>query len=258
MARARLIPAICIAAYLLAPAPAHAEYPVLDKASLAKLAEQLKQAKEDFKNQFEQLLTLKEQLGFLFEIKNFINETVDTIGEMASIVLPITNAERIAAQMRGNIACLFPDGMAWGIDFADLNLSICSLKSKYKKSFFLTEDEAKEMTFEEQDAKRQKAMRNRDAFLADTTLRSMSAADVQLRNASDLNKAADELRSSGESATTLQQRLAVSNRTAAEQLRATAAQNEILAQMLKLQAAMALKAGVPLNEVNGGDGEGKK
>lgn len=245
MAHARLVAVLAAGALLVSAWPAHATWPVLDEAAVAKMTEQIKQAKKDFANQIEQLEKLKEQVSFLTDIRDFISDVSDAIGEIATIVLPITSIESISAQLVRDTVCLMPDGVSWGIELDDLDLAtICDLSSKYRRALFVDKDELGSSTLAEQNAKRQEVAARRDALLADVTSRSLAQGDKQIQQAKEINSTATELQSAANGAKTMQKRLAVSNQIMIAQLRADAERNQILAQMLKLQAAVALKAGL--------------
>jgi len=243
MARTRLIAAAFAAAMTLSPAAVMAGgYPVTDEISHAKLVEQLKQAKKDFAEQVKQLEELKKHAAFLNDIVDGVDSVIATVGEMASIVLPFTDLQAVTAQMQKNIGCLMPDGLDWGLKLDSLDLNICKMHSKYKKAFFLTSDDAKGMTFAEQDAKKQEVSLNRDKFIADTTTRSASLADQRLQSATQFSKTATDLKIKADAAKTVNDRLAVSNNAAIAQLSALAALVETNAQILKEVSALALKA----------------
>ena len=251
MAGSRLITALIAGTLVLAnPTPAQATWPVRDDAAIVKLIEQVKQAKKDFANQVEQLVELKKQLSFLTEIRDFINEVYDTIGDLATIVLPITSLDSVTAQLVRDTVCLMPDGLDWGIDFDDLNLfDICNLSSEYRRALFVDQDAISGSTVAEQNAAREEVVRRRDALLADVVSRSLAQGDVQIRQADDINEAATQLQSEANRAKTMQDRLAVSVQVQIAQLRADANRNQILAQMLKLHGAIALKAGLSPDDI---------
>lgn len=259
MAGKRLIAAVMAGSLLLSTTAAQATWPVLDEAALVKLTEQIKAAKKDFANQIQQLEELKKQLSFLTEIRNFINEVFDAVGEVASIILPITSLQSIAAQLARDTVCLLPDGISWGIQLDDLNLAdICELSSRYHKELFASQDDLANATPDQQQAMRQEVEAKRAALLADVASRSLALGDMQLEQVKDLNKTATDMQTQANGAKTLQKRLAVLNQIQIANLRAAAQRNQILAQMLKLQAAVAVRGGLGLDEVKGivGDEDG--
>lgn len=250
MARARLAAALLAGALLVSPSPAQAGWPVIDEAALAKFSEQIAQAKKDFANQIEQLTALKEQLSFLTDIRDFINDVSSAIGEIASIVLPITSLDSLTAQLVRDTVCLLPDGISWGISLDDLDLlNICDLSSKYRSALFVDQNTMASSSLADQNAARQEVVGRRDALLADLVSRSLAQGDMQIQQAEKLDKSATELQTEANRAKTLQDRTAVSVQVQIAQLRGQANQNQILAQMLKLHAAIALKAGLSPDDI---------
>lgn len=241
--------ALIVGGLVLAAGTAYATYPVIDAASIAKLSEQLNQAAKDFANQLEQLEQLKQSVGFL-------NELQSAVGSAANITVPITSSENMAGQLRSNLRCLMPKGTGWGIDTDELDIgSICNASRSYGKAFFISNEREEDssgsgpLSYEELDQRRREVERRRHAFLADTTMRSLAMGDVQLKQAEETNKAAQELKTAADAAVTEQDRLAVLLNIQVTQLRSQAQQTELLAQMLKLQTAMALNAGLTKEEI---------
>ncbi|EPY00125.1 hypothetical protein, partial [Magnetospirillum fulvum] len=116
-------------------------------------------------------------------------------------------------------------------------------------ALFLSRDRLKKLSFTEQEAAGREVSTRRSALLADTSTRSLAQADVQMKQAEELNSTADSLQSALGNAETVQDRLHVIAQTEIAQTRAIAAQTQILAQMLKLQSAAAIKAGLAPDSV---------
>jgi len=249
MARKYLIAGV-VAISLVAVPLARAEYPTIDMTAIKALGEQLKELKASLAAELQQLAQLKESVMFLNDISKFVNEVSSAIGEITHITLPIPNILKMKAQIKSDIRCLMPDGMGWGIKFTDLNLaSICETSGKYRDALFVNQDKLANLPFNEQKALRHAAAAHRSALLADTSVRSLAQADVQLQQAEKLPDAADDLQANLGEAKTLQDRLHVQAQTEILQTRAMASQNQLLAQMLKLQAAGQIKAGLPLDDL---------
>jgi len=245
---------------LLAATAARAEYPVIDVSALGKFSQMLQQAAKDFENQFDQLQQLRATVGFL-------NQMQASIGRAGNITLPISSSANMASQLRSNMRCLMPKGLSWGIDTDDLDFgSICNSRQTYGKAFFINDDPddsswgaggsgsgTGSLGFDQLMARRQEVERRRQAFLADTTMRSMAMSDVQLKQAEETTKASDQLQSAADAAVTEQDRLAVLLNIQITQLRSQAQQTALMAQMLKLQTAMALNAGLSKEEIRNAD-----
>jgi len=252
MARAPLKVALLLSAALTVTAPAAlgGGMPVFDGTLLGQAVEQLKSMQEQIKNQLAQLNELKQQVSFLNEISGLMDEVSNAIGKITHITLPIPNLDKIKGQIKSDARCLMPDGVGWGIKFTDLNFrSICDTSTKYREALFLSRDRLKKLSFTEQEAAGREVSTRRSALLADTSTRSLAQADVQMKQAEELNSTADSLQSALGNAETVQDRLHVIAQTEIAQTRAIAAQTQILAQMLKLQSAVAIKAGLAPDSV---------
>lgn len=247
---------VTAASLVLAVPAAQAAMAVLDSTMVAKAVEQIKEAKAQLAAELEQLTKLKEQLAFLNDISQFMNKVSDAIGAVTHITLPIPNIEKMAAQIKSDARCLMPDGAGWGITTTDLNLaSICESSSKYRDALFVGQSKLKDLPFNEQAAARRIAAARRSALLADTSVRALAQGDVQIEQAAQLNTAADTLQSDLGNAETVQDRLHLAVQAQILQARATASQNQILAQMLRLQAAGQIVAGLPADATADSDEE---
>jgi hypothetical protein len=259
MARKHLMAGAAALGLLLAVPAAQAAMAVIDGTAIGKAVEQLKELKSQLATQLEQLNALREQISFLNDITKFTNEVSNAIGQVANISLPMPNLEKIAAQTKGNMRCLMPDGVKWGIKTEDINLgSICDTSAKYRSALFADPEDMKGLTFAQQEAKRAEVTSNRSALLEDVTTRSLAQADVQIKQADELNSTADSLQTDLKAAQTLQDRAHIQAQAQIAQLRATAQQTQTLAQMLKLHAAMGIMAGMPADkiaEITKGDGK---
>jgi hypothetical protein len=244
---------------LVAPYAAQAAMAVIDGTAIGKAIEQLNELKKQYATEIEQLGQLKEHSTFLTGIVKSTSDTSDSIGKVGKIKVPTINLEKIAAQTKGNFRCLLPKTEKWGIKTEDINLgSICDTASKYRAALFADPDDMKGQTFATRDAKRVEVANNRTALLEDTTSRSLAQADVQIKQADELNSAADSLQTDLDNTETAQDRAHVEAQVSVARLRAEAQQAQTLAQMLKLQAAMAAMAGLPpdkIAEITKGEGK---
>lgn len=246
--RKRLIAAFVAISMAFGVPAALAEYPVIDITAIKQAISQLTELKKQVANQLEEIIHLKEMVSFLNDITSFTNDIMQSIGKITNIKLPIPNLDHMSAQTKGDLRCLTPDGLKWGIKFEDLNLgSICEISAKYRQSLF---GDLKGLSWSEQQKARQDIEIRRSALLEDTVSRSLAQADVQLKQADEQNKTADKLQESLDAAETLQDRAHVQAQTNIAQLQATAQQTQILAQMLKLQAAVAIISGVSADKVD--------
>lgn len=230
---------------------AYAEYPTIDMTAIKELGKQLQEMKKQYQAELDQLQELKQSVAFLDDISGFMDEVKKATGAVGAISLPIPNLEKITAQTKSNMRCLMPDtSMKWGIKTEDLNLgSICDTSSKYREALFADDKALEGLTFAEQQELRAKARNNRDAILEDTVSRALAHADVALKQADELNTAADKLQSDLNSAETVQQREHMNAQIAIARVRGQAQTNQLLAQLLKLQGVSAIAAGVSADKV---------
>lgn len=236
-----------------------AEYPTIDITAIKELGKQLNELKTMVATQLDQLNQLKQSVAFLNDITGFVNDMSKAVGQIATIKLPIPNLERLSAQTKGDMRCLMPDGLQWGIKFDDLNLgSICDTSAKYRRALFVDGVAMKGMTYAQQRQARREAEIRRTALVEDTVSRALAQADVQLKQVDELNTTADKLQSDLDAAQTLQDRVHVSAQTQIAQVRGMARQTQILAQILKLQAAVAVMSGLPADKVNEIEKEAEK
>lgn len=245
------IAALAVVGVLALGAPAaQAGMAVFDEAALAQAIAQLKEMKAQLAAEFEQLAALKEQLSFLNEITGFVNDVSNAIGEIININLPIPNILQMAAQINSDMRCLMPDGLAWGISFSDLNLaSICESSSKYRDALFVNDKDLTSQAFVKSEDAWRKVEERRTALLEDTAVRGLAQGDVQLQQASQINKAADQLQDNLAAAATVQDRLHIAAQAQILQARAIASQNQMLAQQLRLQSIAEIKRGLPPSKV---------
>lgn len=251
MRKSLIVGATALSLVLAVPA-AKAAYAVFDGTLIGYAIEEIKAAKEDLAVQLEQLNQLKQSLSFLNDISKFVNEVSSAIGELVNISLPIPNILKIQEQLQSDARCLMPDGMGWGIKLEDLNLaSICESSSRYREALFLNQEKLKKMGYNEQRLARHLVNIRRNALVEDTTVRGLAQADVQLKNSEKISESADDLQKALNSAKTLQERAHIQAQIQLLQVRATASQNQILAQQLKLQAATATAAGLSPDQIEG-------
>lgn len=256
----RLRAVVLAFALISATGVAYADYPTIDITAIKELGKQLSELKKQYTALIDQLNVLKESLNFLSDITKFMNEVSSAIGALTHIDLPIPRIDKFARQIQSDVRCLMPDGDGWGINFKDVNLgSICDLTSTYKAAFFVDTKKLKKVGFNEQEAMRHLAEANRTAFFQDTVTRSLAQADVLMKQIEELNSAADDLQSNLKSAETVQDRLHVQAQSGILQARAQAAQSQVMVQMLRLEAAGQMAAGLSVDAVKDAvEEEGKK
>lgn len=240
--------AACFA--VAAPRPAVAAMSVFDKIQNSNVVKTLQEAKKQLKTAMDQLTELKQSVSFLNDISKFMNEMSDAIGEIMTIDIPLPDLVQAAAQIRSDIRCLMPDGAAWGIKFSDLNLaSICETSYRYKEALFINQKDLEGQPVEARIEAIKKVNQRRDELLADTAVRGMAQADIQISKSEKLAKTADELQKQLKKADTLQKREHIAAQIQLLQAQAAINQNQMMAQQLKLLSIAEIKKGLPADKV---------
>ncbi len=244
MARARVTVAFLLGAAAALTIPrAAADMPTIDLTAVHQLMDELNTLNQ-------QLQTSLQSLNVLQSVSGFVGDVRNTLGSVTHLTLPIPNLRNMATQIRGDMQCLMPSGVGWGIKLEDINLgSICDTASQYRGALFVdtlktaAQGLSGGTSFKALDQARQTVEARRNALMSDTVVRSLAQSDVQQQQATNLNNAADDLQSSLDGAQTVQDRLHVLAQIQITQVRAQAAQNQILAQALREEAARDLATG---------------
>ncbi len=247
--------------YLLASMiPAQAQMAVIDTAAIGKWSEQINAMTD-------QTEISTEQLSGINDISLSAKDTVDAIGKAGSITLPFANMVKLGSQLRRDAMCLLPnlEDLMPDLSFEDLSWNgICQSADLYRQSLFLDEDDgtadgdAPPQSSAEIRAARNAIQDRRQALYQDSVLKGLSGGDIGVKSSEELLDASDELESSAGGATTQNERLAVIARGQVLTVQALAQQNQILAQMLKLQAMVALESGLSLQQVTHALSEGEE
>ena len=241
-----------IAFYLLASMiPVQAQMAVIDTAAIGKWSEQINAMTD-------QTEISTEQLSGINDISLSAKDTVDAIGKAGSITLPFANMVKLGSQLRRDAMCLLPnlEDLMPDLSFEDLSWNgICQSADLYRQSLFMEEDDgqAGDNDTPRQSLARTRAKHNavrdrRTALLQDSVLKGLSGGDIGVKSSEELLDASDELESSAGGATTQNERLAVIARGQVLIVQALAQQNQLLAQLLKVQSMEALEAGLSLEQ----------
>ncbi len=199
-----------------------------------------------------QITKLTEQIEKLNELRDQAQAQIDAIGKMGKITLPTINVQTLGNRLAKDAQCLKLDleALMPKVDFEDIELnSICSSNNVYKQTLLANPDILQKLPWAEQHAVLADIQKRRDTVLADTATKAMAAGDMGLKSSTELNEAADELQSSVNGAQTENARLAVIAQGQVAIIRGLAQQNQALSQMLKLQAAFYMKAGLPVTSI---------
>lgn len=212
------------------------------KDQLGTLTDQLDTAKENLK-------VVTDQLDVLKDVKQTATDTLSSIGQVGNLSIPSINFEQLKSSVTSDMSCLIPDyeSLMPSIKFDDVEFgSICDRGDAYKSGLVATPSSLTNSTWEEK-AKIQKSIHaNRVATITDATVKGLGQSDEAQETAATTLQTAEEYKSAGANATTVNDRLQVLIELNVAQLVTQAQTNQLLAQMLKVQASQALNNGVPV------------
>lgn len=252
MASTRLTRRLAVAALaglFLGTPPALAAYPVVDAQAIAQLKEQLSAAKK-------QIETLTQQLETLNQISTTLQEQIDAIGRAGQVSLPMVNIGRLSNQVLRDAQCLMPDfdRLMPDLDMEDVNFdSICAGRNVYDTALFVDPERegwldpngdgyADGATWEAQRAAREAVEARRKALTKDVVTAGLAHADLAASQTAKANEAATEdLEVAVQAATTQNERLAAIAQGQVLTNRQLVQQNQLLAQLVKIQSVMLLQ-----------------
>ena len=254
--------------------PAQSAMAVIDVKGIGEMQKQLANMKEQLGTLKSQLDTAKEslsvvtdQLNTLKEVQGIADETLSSIGEIGSLSIPSLNFQSLASSVSGDMACLIPDykSLMPSIKMEDVDFgSICERGNAYKSGLVATEDSLTSGTWEEKVSIQKSVQQNRVATITDATIKGLAQSDEAHETAVKTLETAQEYKSAGQTAETMQDRLQVLIELQVAQLVTSAQTNQILAQLLKIQASESLNHGVPIaseiaeDRKYSGEGEGEE
>jgi hypothetical protein len=214
---------------------------VIDTSALASMAKQISALKEQIMVLWKQLEAATQILSTLTEVRDAIQEQIDAIGELGEILLPLFNIAKIAEQLKSDAQCLMPDysKLMPGAEFEDFQFdSICSARAAYDKLLWLDPKEAKNKSWEEQKEMRITVQVRRRKLLRQIATDGLANADVAISaTVDDQGPAVDDLERAARAAKNMNTRLQVIAEGQVLVARQLATQNQLLAQMLKVQSA---------------------
>ncbi|GAB6053085.1 hypothetical protein JCM17960_34990 [Magnetospira thiophila] len=231
---------------LAVASPARAEYPVIDTTAIGKLTDQLSK--------------MQQQIDKLTELSKKAQEQLNALGKMGQITLPLINLAKVGRDLRQDAQCLVPDlsKLMPSVEFEDMDFtSICEAGDAYRQTLWIDPKTITAKPWEDQEKARKAVEVRRDNMIVDAASKGLGQGDVAAQGAEALNKAAGELETAADAAKDQNDRLAVIAKGQVLMARAMAQQTQILAQLLKVQSAYVMKAGVPLDSRLAGDGEEK-
>ncbi len=223
-------------------APSYAAEPVIDVKSLAEAKKQLTVLKD-------QARTLTDQLDVLRQAREGIDGTLKSIGEVTSISLPSLNFNKISGQIMSDQACLVPDfnKLMPDVSFEDVDIrSLCARSDAYRNGLVAKSKDIQALPWEAKRAAQAAINAARINTIADAAFKGLAQADVAHDNAVETLKAAQEYKSEGRKAKTVNDRLQVLIEINTALLQSQSQTNQLLAQLLKVSSSTTIAQGVPV------------
>ncbi|MBF0251730.1 MAG: hypothetical protein HQL35_14000 [Alphaproteobacteria bacterium] len=217
---------------------ASAAMAVIDTAAIAKLTDQLNKAVEQIKQ--------------LTDLNAKLQAQIDAIGKAGQIVLPNFNSAKIASQIQQDLECLKPDlsKLMPSIEFEDVEWnSVCQASSAFRQTLWLDPKKLNKMPVIERNEAIRKADSRRENVLSKSAEGGLALAEIAAKDVRKTLHAADELESQVKAAKDERAHIATIAQGQVLLARSLAQQNQILAQMLKVQSAFVIKAGVPVESL---------
>ncbi|KZL20422.1 hypothetical protein PsAD2_01465 [Pseudovibrio axinellae] len=222
--------------------PAFAARPVIDIKAIAEAKKQIAQMKEQIK-------TLKEQLDVVKDVRSGVDDTLKSIGEVSKISIPSINFSDITGQIMSDNSCLVPDfeGLMPDVSFDEMDMgSLCSRSDAYQNGLVAEPKDMTSMTWEEKGKVQAGVKKARVNTVADASFKGLAQADMAQENAVKTLEAAQELKSEGAKAQTVNERLQVLIEVNSALLQSQSQTNQLLAQLLKVSSAQSIVQGVPI------------
>ncbi|KZK87628.1 hypothetical protein PsW64_00925 [Pseudovibrio sp. W64] len=226
----------------LMSAPGFATQPVFDVKAVAEAKNQIAQMKQQIK-------TLKEQLDVVKDVRAGIDNTLKSIGEVSSISIPSINFSDITGQIVSDNSCLVPDfeSLMPDVSFDEMDMgSLCSRSDAYQNGLVADPKDIESIPWSEKEKAQNSVKKARLSTVADASFKGLAQADMAQENAVKTLGAAQELKSEGAKAQTVNERLQVLIEVNSALLQSQSQTNQLLAQLLKVSAAQSIIQGVPL------------
>lgn len=237
------------------PIMAHAALAVIDSAAVAKLAEQVSSLQKQFSE-------LQKHTKWLTEMSGTLQEQLNAIGAFGQISIPSLNLGNVTNKIRRDLQCLKPDlsKLFPSISQDEMEFgSICDGREVFRKVLWLDpdkvfEDEKLDSASPDErwrrmnDAKAE-VMERRNALVKDVSSRGLSFAELSSSDSAEAaEKAASDLEAKAKAAQTQQDRLAVIAQGVVLSNKQQVQQNQLLAELVKIQSAMLMIMSSPATE----------
>lgn len=243
------------------PSIGYAAMAVVDTGAIAQLAQQMNKLQE-------QVDQLRQQTEWLDTLSTQVQDQINAIGEMGQLTLPTLNLQKLTGQVMRDAQCLKPDfeKLMPGLSADALDFdSICGGSHAYEKALWFDPNDPESWALPDgmewnasanADEKwrmrgraRQIVEARRRAVAKDAASKGLAQADLASGETAETNqKATEELEAATLAATTQQDRLAVIAQGQVLSNRQLVQQNQLLAQLLKVQSAMLMEMSTPAGE----------
>ena len=236
--------ALAVLALLVLAAPvAEAAQPVFDSQGAANAARQINE--------------MKKQLEVLQEANQFLTDQLSSLGAATTIELVTLDPAELKNQITRGMQCLLPDleSLMPDVRFESVDIGdLCQRADVYRQTIVVDPAGLEAETPQRRETIRAEARLRREAVLEDSVLKGLAAGDSGAEESANLNAAADRLSREADSAENMNQRLAVIAKGQVLQIRATAQNNQLLAQLLKQQSAWYAVSALGVDSVTTGEG----
>ncbi|MGK2742631.1 hypothetical protein ACSHT0_17300 [Tepidicaulis sp. LMO-SS28] len=251
--------ALTLSLVVAVPSIGYAAMAVVDTGAIAQLAQQMNKLQE-------QVDQLRQQTEWLDTLSDQVQDQINAIGEMGQLTLPTLNLQKLTGQVMRDAQCLKPDfeKLMPGLSADALDFdSICGGSHAYEKALWFDpndpeswpegiaweEDGTSEEKWANRAAARAVIEARRRAVTKDAASKGMAQADKAATDTAELNqKASEELEAATRAAQTQQDRLAVVAQGQVLTNRQLVQQNQLLAQLLKVQSTMLMEMSLSSTE----------
>ena len=178
-----------------------------------------------------------------------VDDTLKSIGEVTTISIPSINFSNITSQIMSDNSCLVPDfeSLMPDVSFDEMDMgSLCSRSTAYQNGLVAEPKNMKSMSWEEKNKVQISVKQGRVNTVADASFKGLAQADMAQENAVKTLSAAQELKSEGAKAQTVNERLQVLIEVNTALLQSQSQTNQLLAQILKVSSAQSIVQGVPI------------
>lgn len=254
--RSHLLAASLLVALVGASSTSQAAMLVVDTSNLAEAQKSVAALKSQLETAKNQLNTLKEslevatdQLKKLQEVKKVADDTFSAIGEMGHITIPSINFKSLANSIASAKSCLVPDykNLMPSVDLENMSFSsICDRSSAYSSGLITKKESLQTGSWAEKKEVLKGIQTNRVNTITDASVKGLAQADQAIETADETLETAQDYKKAGESAADMNARLQVLIEVNVARLVAQSHMNQLMAQMLKVQAAATINEQVPV------------